>query len=131
MKPEAEPRLRELVHRHHMTYRVRQEWGADPNWSQQRIGFELEIHADAADPDAPAAMRDVAQWAFADGGEVCVAMDEEKGRILPATGPHGWTVELTAHVLHCGDVRRPLDGGEQRFALEVKQRLASLGMTEK
>jgi hypothetical protein len=113
-----------------MTYRIRQEWGADRNWKQQRVGYQLEMHADA-DPDAPAALREVAQWALADGTDVCVAMDEQTGRVQPAKGPDGWTVELTAHVLHCGDVRRPVDGGERRFVREVKQRLASLGMTEK
>lgn len=29
------------------------------------------------------------------------------------------------------DVRRPLDGGEHQFVLEVKRRLASLGMSER
>jgi hypothetical protein len=113
-----------------MTYRIQPEWGPDPNWNQQRIGLEVEFHA-AAGPDAPAAMREVAHWALADSSEVCIAVDEQRGRVQEASGPDGWMVGLTAHVLHCGDVRRPLDGGQEQFVREVKRRLTSLGMTEK
>lgn len=126
----ADPRLRELVERHRMTYRVQSELGADPNWKQQRIGFELELHC-PAHPDAAAAMREIAEWVLADGNDVCVSMDTPKGRTQQATGSAGWLLELRAHVLHCGDVRRPVDGGVQQFMQKVKSRLASLDMAER
>jgi 3-deoxy-D-arabino-heptulosonate 7-phosphate (DAHP) synthase class II len=112
-----------------MTYRVQTDWGSDANWNQQRIGLELELHATAS-PDAEAALREVAEWALPERTDVCITVDEPMGRVQRASGPDGWVVELTAHVLHCGDVRRAVDDAQQDFVREVKHRLSSAGVKE-
>ena len=128
--PASSPdRLRDLARRHRMRYRVQPEWGPDPSWNQQRIGFALELHAASA-PEARAAMREVLEWAVADGAEVKVTIDATSAPAKKALGPEGWLEELTAHILHDGDVRRPLDRSEQGLVRLIQQRLKDLGVAE-
>jgi hypothetical protein len=147
MMPMPEPELRELVQRHQITYRVQPEWGSDANWNQQKVGLEIELHgspsADAPErPTQPAddrsrhasyeALREVARWALGTAdGEVCVTIDPYFGGVQHDPSADTWVVELVAHVLHCGSVRRPLDGGEQDYVRQVTRRLSSIGVAEK
>jgi hypothetical protein len=145
--PTSEPHLRELVQRHGITYRVQPEWGSDPNWNQQKVGLEIELHGsvnpgarNGRDPPPDdrtrsasyAALREVAQWALgAAEGDVCVTIDQYYGGLQHDPSADAWVVELVAHVLHCGSVRRPLDAGEQDYVRQVTRRLSSLGVAEK
>jgi hypothetical protein len=138
--------LRELARRYEMTYRVSPMVGSDPEWSPQKVGFDVEMSA-IADPSAPsrdrpppsyaalpssyAALRQVAEWALGGGGaDVCITIDAFDDRVVQRPRANAWVVELVAHVLHCDDVRRELDEGERSYVSGVKHRLASLGVAE-
>jgi hypothetical protein len=142
----ADPHLRDLVQRYCISYRILPEWGTDPQGQSQRIGFELALRA-VANPDAPtkqeppmddparfashAALEEIARWILAGGEpEVCVAIDRYDGRVQHDPRRNGWVVELAAHVLHCGDVRRPPGLEQQRHVDEAKRRMASVGLQE-
>jgi hypothetical protein len=134
---ESDEHLRELVHKYGMTYRVLAEWGSDESWNRLKIGLQLELHAPtgpkvAPHPELSEAFREVARWALdIDSKEVCVALDDGAERVQYEPGSDAWTAELTAHVLHCGDVRRPVDSGQSDFVEEVRRRLSSLGVQQK
>jgi hypothetical protein len=126
--------LEELAKRHEMTYHVLPEWGADTKWHQQRIGFQLELQGVVRD-DADAsrnALREVAEWAFGEGaGDVKLSIDPPRGNVVHEPSKNAWIVELVGHVLHPGDVRRAVDAHEEDYVREVKERLSSLGISER
>jgi hypothetical protein len=141
-----DPRLRDLARRYEMTYRVSPLVGSDPDWSPQKVGFDVELYA-LADPAAEsrekpppsnselpasyAALREVADWALGGGGgDVCISIDAFEDRVVQRPRANAWVVELVAHVLHCDDVRRELHDDARSYVGGVKQRLASLGLGE-
>jgi hypothetical protein len=129
-----------------MTYRISPVWGPDSGWTLQKVGFDVELYAvadpastskgsppsrHAALPCSYAAAREVAEWALGDGGQdVCIAIDAFDDRIVHRPRTSHWVVELVAHVLHCDDLRRPIDEMERRYVGGVKLRLATLGVPE-
>jgi hypothetical protein len=144
--PRAEPGLREAAEQYRVTYRVFLAWGPDADWKLHKVGFDVELHA-AANPDAPSeephiddparraayqALRRMAEWALGPTQPgVCFTFDDYTGRVVHEPAMHRWAVELVAHVLHCEDVRRPLDESEHNYVRDVKKRLASVDVPEK
>jgi hypothetical protein len=126
--------LQELAKRHEMTYHVLPEWGADAKWNQQRIGFQVELQGVVRD-DADAsrnALREVAEWAFGEGADdVKLSIDPSRGNVLHEPSKKAWLVELVGHVLHQGDVRHAVDASEEHYVREVKERLSSIGISER
>lgn len=141
----ATDRLRQFASEHEVTFRVLPEWGTDAHWHQQRVGFQIELHGsgwrdgDPAavpsldDPEVAAchdALREVATWAFGGGtDDVVISMDPFGGKVVQNAN-HSWKVEVVGHVLHRGDVRRPVDAAEEAYLGEVKKRLQSLDIGE-
>jgi hypothetical protein len=143
----VELRVRELIKRHCVTYHVLPEWGADRSWHQQRTGFQVELHG-VVDPEADAsagppldahaictsngALEDIAAWAFGAGDDrVSVTIDPSRGRVIREPAMDAWVVELVGHVLHSGDVRRPVDDAEVHYLAAIKERLSSAGASER
>jgi hypothetical protein len=136
----AEADLRELVERHRISYRVLPEWGPDVrSGHQQKVGFDLELYGSATPGRSPTddsawqasfeALRAVAAWAFESGeSDVCVAIDEGGRRIAQEPKLDEWVVQLSAHVVHCGEGKGPTDERERRYLESVKGRLVSLGV---
>jgi hypothetical protein len=143
-----DPQLHDLALRHHMTYGVLPEWGTDANWQPLKTGFQIELYGvvrPGAEPPRkvwagrePAldasheALLKVAEWAFRLGDDdVSVTIDSQEGLLVHEPSVDTWVVEVIAHLLHSGDVRRAANGGEAACLQRIKERLWSLGIGER